>query len=98
MIACGANGVISVVANAFPKLFSDMVRTALAGDFKNAAKNHYKLMRVTQQFFADGNPGGVKVAMAVQKLCTEKLRLPLMPVNRTLRSQIVSETSRLLKG
>jgi 4-hydroxy-tetrahydrodipicolinate synthase len=98
MIACGANGVISVVANAFPKMFSDMVRSALNGDFENAAKNHFKLMRVTQQFFADGNPGGVKVSLAAQKLCTEKLRLPLMPVNRSLRAQIVAETSKLLKG
>jgi 4-hydroxy-tetrahydrodipicolinate synthase len=98
MIACGANGVISVVANAFPKMFSDMVRTSLAGDFKTAGKNHYKLMQVTQQFFADGNPGGVKVSLAAQKLCTETLRLPLMPVNRSLRAQIIAETSKLLKG
>lgn len=98
MIACGAEGVISVVANAFPKLFSDMVRTSLAGDFKVASKNHYKLMHVTQLFFADGNPGGVKVALAAQKLCTEKLRLPLMPVNRNVRAGILAETRKLLKG
>lgn len=98
MIACGADGVISVVANAFPKLFSAMVRTCISGDFKAATKNHYKLMRVTQLFFADGNPGGVKVALAAQKLCTEKLRLPLMPVNRTVRAGILTETKKLLKG
>ncbi len=98
MIACGAEGVISVVANAFPKLFSDMVRTSISGDFKSATKNHFKLMRVTQLFFADGNPGGVKVSLAAQKLCTEKLRLPLMPVNRNIRAGILTETRKLLKG
>lgn len=71
LIASGADGVISVVANAYPKDFSDMVRFALVHDLKNAQKLHYKLMEITEQLFADGNPGGVKVVLAKRKLLNQ---------------------------
>jgi 4-hydroxy-tetrahydrodipicolinate synthase len=95
MIAAGAHGVISVVANAFPRKFSDMVRHSLAGDFAKARPLHYDLMRVTQLFFADGSPGGVKVSLEAQKLCKSHLRLPLMPVNENVRKEILSQTKKL---
>lgn len=95
LIAAGAQGVISVVANAFPKKYSEMVRLSLAGDFAKAAVLHYDLMKVTQQFFADGNPGGVKVSLEAQKLCRAHVRLPLMAVNDSVRAAIVKETKRL---
>lgn len=97
MIACGADGVISVVANAFPKQFSEMVRLCLDGNFKAAGKLHYQLMRITQLFFADGNPGGVKIALEAQKLIKANLRLPLYPVNDELRKAIISETKKIKK-
>lgn len=92
MIAAGAHGVISVVANAFPKTFSEMVRQCIAGNFSKAVPLHYELMRVTQLFFADGNPGGVKVALEAQKLCRADVRLPLMPVNDAVRAEIIKLT------
>lgn len=95
MIAAGAQGVISVVANAFPKKFSDMVRLCLAGKFDKAAPLHYDLMRVTQLFFSDGSPGGVKASLEAQKLCRADLRLPLMPVNDSVRDGIIRETKKL---
>lgn len=95
MIASGAHGVISVVANAFPRRFSDMVRYSLAGDFAKARPLHYDLMRVTQLFFADGNPGGVKVSLEVQKLCKAHVRLPLYAVNDSVHAGIVKETRKL---
>ena len=95
IIACGAEGVISVVANAFPKQFSEMVRLFLDGNFKAGNKLHYQLMRITQLFFADGNPGGVKVSLEVQKLLKANLRLPLYPVNDEIRKAIISETKRI---
>lgn len=97
MIASGADGVISVVANAFPKQFSEMVRLCLDGNFKAAGKLHYQLMRVTQLFFADGNPGGVKVALEAQKLIKANLRLPLYTVNDEIRKAIISETKKIRK-
>jgi len=95
LIAAGAHGVISVVANAFPKKYSDMVRYSLAGEFGKAAPLHYDLMKVTQHFFADGNPGGVKVALEALKLCRADVRLPLVNVNDALRVAIIKETKRL---
>lgn len=88
LIASGADGVISVVANAYPKDFSDMVRFALVHDLKNAQKLHYKLMEITEQLFADGNPGGVKVVLAQKKITGTHVRLPLVEPNDIVKSKL----------
>lgn len=88
MIASGATGVISVVANAFPQYFSDMVRAAIKNDLVNARNLHYKLFEITEQLFADGNPGGIKAALKILGICEENLRLPLVPVNDTVRGKL----------
>ena len=96
LIAAGADGVISVVANAFPTEFSNMVTDSLAGDFVNARKEHYKLLPITKMFFEEGNPGGVKVALNVLGIMEEKMRLPLYPVSEGLRTRITAETNEIL--
>jgi 4-hydroxy-tetrahydrodipicolinate synthase len=88
LIASGADGVISVVANAYPKDFSDMVRFALFHDLKNAQKLHYKLMEITEQLFADGNPGGVKVVLAQKKVTGSSVRLPLVEPNDAVKAKL----------
>lgn len=92
LIACGGDGVISVVANAFPKSFSNMVRAALEGDFDTARTLHYKTFEITKQLFADGNPGGVKIALEILKICGSDVRLPLVKpsieVQNTLKNLI----------
>ena len=80
--ACGGDGVISVVANAFPKDFSEMVRLSLKGDFAKARKLHYKLLEITALLFVDGNPAGVKSAMQSLGICSAKVRLPLVEVTK----------------
>lgn len=97
LIAAGADGVISVVANAFPKQFSKMVADSLAGDFENARKSHYDLLPITKMFFEEGNPGGVKVALNVLGIMDENMRLPLYPVSEGLRSRITAETNKIIK-
>ena len=97
LIAAGAEGVISVVANAFPELFSAMVNASLKGDLENARRCHYELFSITKMFFEEGNPGGVKVALEARGIMGEQMRLPLMPVSNGLRSRIQSETARLMK-
>jgi 4-hydroxy-tetrahydrodipicolinate synthase len=77
IIAAGGVGVISVVANAFPADFSEMVRLCIKGDFKSAQKLHYRLTEITDQLFADGNPGGIKYALSLLKKCDPYVRLPL---------------------
>ncbi len=88
MIACGADGVISVVANAFPKNFSEMVRQMLAGNVKEARKLHYKLTDITEQLFADGNPAGIKAVLELMDICQANLRLPLVRVNKATQNAL----------
>ena len=96
LIAAGADGVISVVANAFPERFSQMVHASMANDLTLAKAAHYDLFNVTKMFFEEGNPGGVKVALAARGLMQETMRLPLYPVSEVLRTRIQAETTRLL--
>lgn len=88
IIASGGDGVISVVANAFPKDFSDMVRAAIDDDMAEARKLHYKLMDITDQLFADGNPGGIKYALSLLKICDTYLRLPLVEPNDKVKQKL----------
>lgn len=81
LIACGAKGVISVVAMAYPKQFSQMVNLCLDGKFEKASKLHYQIMPMTDLIFADGNPGGIKAALKIKGITTDEVRLPLAKVN-----------------
>jgi 4-hydroxy-tetrahydrodipicolinate synthase len=98
LIAAGADGVISVVANAFPERFSQMVHASMEGNLALAKEAHYDLFNVTKMFFEEGNPGGVKVALAQRGLMSETMRMPLYPVSEGLRSRIQAETKRLSAG
>lgn len=97
LIAAGADGVISVVANAFPEKFSAMVNASLRGDLAYAREVHYDLLPVTRMLFEEGNPGGVKVSLEVRKLMSQAMRRPLVPVSKGLEARIIAETERLLK-
>jgi 4-hydroxy-tetrahydrodipicolinate synthase len=88
IVACGGDGVISVVANAFPKNFSEMVRMALKGNMEKARALHYPLIEITDQLFADGNPGGIKEALSLLKICGPNVRLPLVPPNDKVRQKL----------
>ncbi len=96
LIAVGVEGVISVVANAFPKQFSRMVSEARNGNFESAKKIHYDLLTSTNQFFAEGNPGGVKISLSEQGIMKPIMRRPLYPVSEGLEQQIRTETQRVL--
>jgi 4-hydroxy-tetrahydrodipicolinate synthase len=88
VIAAGGVGVISVVAQAFPKDYSDMVRLCLKGDFEKAQKLHYRIMDITDQLFADGNPGGIKFALSELKKCKPYVRLPLCEPNDGVKEKL----------
>ena len=88
LIACGAKGVISVAAMAYPKEFSEMVRLCLKGNFEKALKLHYKIMPITDLIFADGNPGGIKAALKIKGIINDKVRLPLANVNSSVYKAI----------
>ncbi len=88
LLAAGADGVISVVANAYPKRFSEMIRFCLKGNFEKARKLHYSLMFFTEQLFADGNPGGIKFALSELGIIQPYLRLPLVLPNKNVQEEI----------
>lgn len=96
LMAAGADGVISVVSNAFPKQFSTMVRSAAAGQLDAARSLHYSLLSITADFFAEGNPAGVKESLACQGIMEAHLRMPLMPVSEGLKSKIIAATKEIL--
>jgi len=81
MIALGASGVISVVANAFPREFSAMVAHALKGEFAKATVLHYKLLDIINALFEEGSPSGVKAVLEILKISRNNVRLPLAPVS-----------------
>jgi len=88
LIASGATGVISVSGQAYPGLFSQMVRDARSGHLDRARSAHYALFRFTQLLFAEGNPGGIKAALAQLGVMENQLRLPLVPVSSSLQGEL----------
>jgi len=90
LISFGVAGVISVVAQAFPKDFSLMVKAALNRNFEEAGKLHLKLLDFMYMFFTEGSPAGVKAALNILGICENILRLPLVPVSEELLSKIKS--------
>lgn len=91
MMALGAKGVISVAANGYPDLFCKMVKSMLNNDVAAALPLHYRLLRMNNLIFADGNPAGIKCLLAYQNLCKNVLRLPLVPVNENVKNDLEKE-------
>lgn len=95
LVACGAHGVISVSGQAFPKTFSQMVRDARGGRMEAARDGHYAMLNFTQQLFAEGNPGGIKSALAHLGIINPALRLPLWPVSPQLDEALAQSVRKL---
>jgi len=90
MIALGATGLISVIANSHPYPCSEMVRKALEGNFLEARKDHLKLSAWMSVLFKESNPTGVKAILQVNGICGDMVRLPLVPGSESLRKEIHS--------
>ena len=88
LIACGSQGIISVLANAFPQRFSDMTRAALAGDFARAQQLLFGLLPLNPLMYEEGNPVGVKAALALQGVGNPAVRLPLVAASAALTERI----------
>ena len=88
LIALGGDGVISVAANVFPAVFIRMVRAAFAGDRTTASSLQLRLFEAVEVLFAEGNPTGVKAALAVRGMAENRLRLPLVPGSDALLERL----------
>ncbi len=87
-LACGIDGVISVVVNAFPKLFTTMVNLGLEYQFNDAVKINNQLLEVYKLLFLENNPAGVKAFLYEMKLIENALRLPGVSLSEELQLQV----------
>lgn len=88
LIALGADGVVSVVSNEVPKMFSNMVRLCLDGKFERATKIHNTLLPLMNFNFVESNPIPVKSALALMGMIKERYRLPLVPLSAKHRPKL----------
>lgn len=95
MMALGAVGVISVVANVFPRAVATLTRLCADGSLEEARRLHARLIRFTELCFIDGNPAGVKYALKQLGICADTLRLPLTPVREQTAAEIDAQLEQL---
>ncbi|MDE7347427.1 MAG: 4-hydroxy-tetrahydrodipicolinate synthase [Muribaculaceae bacterium] len=95
LMALGAQGVISVLGNAYPKEFAEMVHLCLEGNYIEAVDVHFKFRDMIRLLFADGNPAGVKCVMHDMGLIENELRLPLVPVGNSTAVDILNWVNKL---
>lgn len=88
MVACGAEGVISVIGNALPREFSKMIRLEKRGEFEGALRIHHRFTDLFSLLFVDGNPAGVKAVLHEMGFIENVLRLPLVPTRLTTLKRI----------
>ncbi|MFD2787505.1 4-hydroxy-tetrahydrodipicolinate synthase [Hymenobacter rubripertinctus] len=88
LISFGGAGIISVLANAFPRRFADMTRHALAGDFPAASQLLFGFVPLNPLMYEESNPVGVKAALAAQGMCADAVRLPLLEASEGLKQRI----------
>ncbi len=88
LIACGGDGVISVIANCMPAQYSNLVRLSLDNKFAEAREINDSLLQVYELLFIENNPAGVKSFMAHMGQIKNVLRLPVTPVSESLHNKI----------
>lgn len=86
----GGEGVISVIANAFPQLFSQMVKYALGGNSTAAESIHDQLLNIHPFLYVEGNPTGIKAALEYLEICSREVRLPLLKMSEKNFNQLIN--------
>lgn len=95
LICIGMEGVISVVANAYPEECSNLVIAARQGNLNEARLFHYLLLKITNLMFKEGNPVGVKATLEQLNILTNELRLPLVSSSESLNKEIEVEVKKI---
>lgn len=88
VVLAGGAGVISVIGQALPEDFSEMIRLGLKGNAKEAYKLHFKLMDIIGYIFEENNPAGIKAVFEALGLCADTVRLPVVPASKELKQKI----------
>lgn len=94
----GGSGVISVIGQALPKEFSEMIRLGIAGKAKEAYKTHFDLMPITRLIFSENNPAGIKAVLEALNISESHVRLPLVEATDLLKNDIKSALKDLGKS
>ncbi len=94
MMALGAKGVISVASNLVPAAVSRLTALCLAGDYAAAAALNEQYMDLFSVLFREVNPIPVKTAMALAGMCSDEMRLPLVPMGRANRDALAAVLAR----
>ncbi len=87
----GGNGVISVIGQAYPQEFTNMLKHAFGGKIAEAYKIHNRLVEITRLIFAEGNPAGIKTVLAEMGIIQNYVRLPLVQASESLQKRIKQE-------
>ncbi len=95
-LAMGIDGVISVVANAFPAEFSELVHAGMEGHYDRVRDLHYSLLEMIWMLFLEGNPAGVKYVMHKRGLCQPYVRLPLVGISEKLATDMDKQLAQLI--
>ena len=99
LMSLGGRGVISVAGNVAPAVVSDMVNALLEGDFERGRELHYDLLPLCRALFVETNPIPVKTAASILGLCSDEMRLPMIPLageNLDHLRRVMEETNHLL--
>lgn len=96
LMTLGAQGVISVIGNAFPAEFGKMVRLCLEGKYAEALPIHFEFTELFNLLFVDGNPAGVKCSLNAMGLIENELRLPLVPTRIQTNEEIHKITAKII--
>ena len=94
----GGSGVISVIGQALPKEFSEMIRLGIARKAKEAYDIHFKLMPITGMIFSENNPVGIKAVLSALNISKPHVRLPLVEATDELKEAIKVELKSLGKS
>ena len=94
-VAMGADGLISVLGNAFPKPMAAMVEQASFGQTHEARSTHAALKPLMALMFEEGNPAGIKAAMKHLGLCEGDVRLPLTKASSALKDKLYAAIAAL---
>jgi 4-hydroxy-tetrahydrodipicolinate synthase len=97
LLSLGLDGVVSVVGNAWPQTFGQMVRHALAGEPTEARQLHYQMLPLMTAVFREGSPAGIKFILQSMGLCEDHLRLPLVGISGRLQTELIDLRSRFGK-
>lgn len=92
MVLAGGSGVISVIGQGFPKLFSQMVQDGLHNKVQQAFDTHYMLSEAIDMIFEQGNPAGIKEVTKTLGISEREVRLPLVGVDANLAQRLKSFT------